>query len=147
VSEGGAIAFERSPSDEGEHDVSDRTNVFLPPPARRPAGAYSPAIIANGFVFASGQVPRDPDTGEMAEADIAVQTRAVVRNLERALEAAGASLSDVVSITAYLADIGDWDAFDAAYRAAMPEPWPTRTTLGAQLHGCLVEISAIALAP
>jgi 2-iminobutanoate/2-iminopropanoate deaminase len=147
VSESEANALHDQQSDEGEHDVSDRRNVFLPAPARRPAGAYSPAIVANGFVFVSGQVPRDPDTGEMAEADIGVQTRAVVRNLERALGAAGASVSDVVSITAYLADIGDWDAFDAAYRAAMPEPWPTRTTLGAQLHGCLVEISAIAIAP
>ena len=77
---------------------------------------------------------------------MAEQTRYVMQKLARTLEAAGSSLTDVVSITAYLEDIGRWDEFNAAYRAAFTPPYPTRTTVGAKLHGVLVEVSAIAVA-
>jgi len=109
-----------------------------------PAGAYSPAARAGGFVFVSGQIPRDPVTGELAGEDIESQTRQVIRNVERALAAAGATLSDVVSVIVYLADANDWGAFNAAYKELMPQPYPTRTAVGAQLRGILVEVSAIA---
>lgn len=109
-----------------------------------PAGAYSPAARAGGFVFVSGQVPRDPVSGEMASGDIQSQTRQVIRNVERALNAAGATLSDVVSVIVYLADPDDWGAFNATYKELMPEPYPTRTAVGAQLRGILIEVSAIA---
>ena len=68
----------------------------------------------------------------------------MIANVKRALDAAGASLSDVVSMTVYLADIGDWGRFNAVYKDLMPSPYPTRTALGADLRGILVEISAIA---
>src|SRR5215467_11148022 len=100
-----------------------------------PVGAYSPAARAGGFVFVSGQVPRDPETGDLIGDDVESQTRQVVANMKRALEAAGASLSDVVSVIAYLADIDDWGKFNTAYKALMPTPYPTRTALGAGLHG------------
>ena len=109
-----------------------------------PAGAYSPAARAGGFVFISGQIPRDPVTGEMAGDDIQSQTRQVIRNVERALMAAGASLSDVVSVIVYLANADDWGAFNAVYKEVMPQPYPTRTAVGAQLRGILIEVSAIA---
>ncbi len=109
-----------------------------------PAGAYSPAVRAGGFVFVSGQVPRDPATGEMAGPDIESQTKQVIANVRRALEAAHASLSDVVSMTVYLADIDDWGAFNAVYKELMPQPYPTRTALGASLRDILVEVSAVA---
>lgn len=109
-----------------------------------PAGAYSPAARAGGFVFVSGQIPRDPVTGELAGDDIESQTRQVIRNVERALAAAGATLSDVVSVIVYLADANDWGAFNTAYKELMPQPFPTRTAVGAQLRGILVEVSAIA---
>jgi 2-iminobutanoate/2-iminopropanoate deaminase len=111
--------------------------------APAPAGAYSPAIRAGDLIFVSGQVPRDPRTGAMPDG-IAAQTRQVLENLRAVLAGAGASLDDVVSITAYLGDIGDWEAFNATYRDVLRSPYPTRTTVGAQLHGFLVEISAIA---
>lgn len=110
-----------------------------------PAGAYSRAIRAGNLIFVSGQVPRDFTTGALLGDDLESQTRAVVANIETLLAAAGASLADVVSITAYLADIGDWDRFNALYRDLFKPPYPTRTTLGAQLHGVLVEMSAIAV--
>lgn len=118
--------------------------VTLGPDVTAPAGAYSPAVRAGPFIFVSGQVPRDPVTGALVGDDVESQTRQVIANLQRALEAAGGSLSDVVSMTVYLADIADWGRFNDVYKTLMPSPYPTRTALGAQLHGFLVEISAVA---
>ena len=109
-----------------------------------PAGAYSPAVRAGDFVFVSGQVPRDPKTGELVGDTVELQTTQVVANVERALKSAGASLADVVSVIVYLADIDDWGRFNGAYRDLMPQPYPTRTALGANLRGILVEMSAVA---
>jgi 2-iminobutanoate/2-iminopropanoate deaminase len=109
-----------------------------------PVGAYSPAARAGGFVFVSGQVPRDPVTGALVGDDIESQTKQVIAHVQRALAAAGASLADVVSVTVYLADIDDWGRFNDAYKQLMPSPYPTRTALGANLRDILVEISAIA---
>ena len=109
-----------------------------------PAGAYSPAVKAGPFVFVSGQVPRDPATGQLVGDDVESQTRQVIRNIERALKAAGAELSNVVSVTVYLADIDDWGRFNTVYKELMPQPYPTRTALGANLRGIYVEISAVA---
>jgi reactive intermediate/imine deaminase len=118
----------------------------LPAEAPRPVGAYSPVLRAGDFVYVSGQVPTDPRTGEMGTS-AAEQTRGVLRNLARVLGYAGATLADVVSVTAYLSDIGDWDEFNAVYREHFTAPFPARTTVGAGLHGFLVEISAVAYLP
>jgi 2-iminobutanoate/2-iminopropanoate deaminase len=127
--------------------TNDRTwtPIALPAEFRPPAGAYSPAVRAGSLVFLSGQVPKDLRTGETVGGDVRQQTRAVIENAARALAAAGASLDDVVSVTAYLADIDDWDAFNEAYRELFRPPYPTRTTVGAGLHGFLVEMSMIAV--
>ncbi len=109
-----------------------------------PAGAYSPAVRAGGFVFVSGQVPRDPVSGKLVGDDVESQTKQVIANVSRALQAAGASLADVVSVIVYLADIDDWGRFNTVYKEIMPQPYPTRTALGANLRGILVEISAVA---
>jgi 2-iminobutanoate/2-iminopropanoate deaminase len=109
-----------------------------------PVGAYSSGVSAGPFVFISGQVPRDPRTGELIGNDVETQTRQVLRNVQNVLAAAGASLSDLVAVTVYLQDIGDWGRFNDVYKEVMPKPYPTRTALGANLHGFLVEISGIA---
>jgi 2-iminobutanoate/2-iminopropanoate deaminase len=109
-----------------------------------PVGAYSPVIRAGDLLFVSGQVPTDPGSGKVVGATVAEQTRYVIEKLGRTLVAAGASLSDVVSVSAYLGDIGDWDEFNQTYKQCFQAPYPTRTTVGAELHGVLVEISAIA---
>jgi 2-iminobutanoate/2-iminopropanoate deaminase len=121
------------------------TPVVLPAEFRPPVGAYSPAVRAGNMIFVSGQVPKDPRTGAMVEGDVRAQTKQVFRNLQQVLEAAGASLADVVAITAYLEDIADWEQFNETYRSAFERPYPTRTTVGARLNGFLVEISAIAV--
>lgn len=118
--------------------------VTLGPSVPPPVGAYSPAVRAGPFVFVSGQVPRNPETGELVGEDVESQTRQVVANVARALEAAGAALSDVVSVIVYLADVDDWGRFNTAYQELMPTPYPTRTALGANLRGILVEMSAVA---
>jgi 2-iminobutanoate/2-iminopropanoate deaminase len=128
------------------------TPVALPPdaggaPVPPPKGAYSPAVRAGDFVFVSGQVPRDPATGALVGDDVAAQTRQTLANLRRVLEAAGATLADVVSVAVHLAHADDWGAFDAAYRETFAPPFPTRTAVGAELRGILVEITAVAYAP
>ena len=109
-----------------------------------PAGAYSPGVRAGDFVFVSGQVPKDPRTGQLVGEDVATQTRQVLKNVQAVLEAAGASLDDVVSVIAYLSDIDDWGEFNETYKQVLRAPYPTRTALGAQLRGILVEVSCVA---
>jgi 2-iminobutanoate/2-iminopropanoate deaminase len=121
------------------------TPVFLPEPHKRPAGAYSPGIRAGSLLFVSGQVPRNPLTGQIEGNDVPSQTRRVVENIRIVLEAGGATLSDIVSTTCYLADIKDWETFNNTYKELFRPPYPTRTTVGAQLNGVLVEISAVAM--
>jgi len=123
------------------------TPVYLPADVPAPKGPYSPAVRAGDFVYVSGQTPRDPVTGEMAGDDIASQTRSTLRNLERVLSQAGASLNDVVSVTVYLQRSDDWDAMNEVYRQVFHGPFPSRTTVGADLRGILIEISAVAHAP
>ena len=109
-----------------------------------PKGAYSPATRAGDFVFVSGQVPRDPLTGEGVGGDIVAQSRRTLENVRLALEAAGATLDDLVSVTVYLADEDDWTAFNDVYRATLRPPYPARAVVGAGLRDVLVEISAVA---
>lgn len=118
------------------------------PGAPIPAGPYNPAVIANGFVFVSGQGPYKPGTREMVQGDIRVQTRQVLENIRSILEAAGSSMANVVKVNAHLADIKDFQAFNEVYREYFPEPFPARTTVQSVLPGAFgVEIDVIALKP
>jgi 2-iminobutanoate/2-iminopropanoate deaminase len=107
-------------------------------------GAYTPLVIAGPFIFVSGQLPYDPETGQIRGSEIATQTSQVISNVERLLKSAGASLADVVSVTAYLNNISDWDVFNKTYKSLMPLPFPTRTTVGVCLHSALVELTVVA---
>ena len=114
------------------------------PAAPPPKGPYSPAVRAGGFVFVSGQTPRDPITGDLIGSDIATQTRQTLSNVQRLLEAAGAKLSDVIGVTIYLANVDDWGTMNSVYTQFFSTPYPSRTAVGAELRDILVEISAIA---
>ena len=109
-----------------------------------PAGAYSPAVRAGDFVFVAGQVPRDPATGALVGTTVTEQAARVFENLRLALDGAGAVFTDVVSVAVHLASVDDWAEFDAAYRQVFSAPFPTRTVVGAQLRGILVEVTAVA---
>ena len=120
------------------------TPVSLPADCLPPAGPYSPAVRAGDLLFVSGQVPRDPRTGAVEGGDVTAQARRTLANLRLALEAAGATVDDVVSVTVYLADENDWGAFNEVYRETFSPPYPSRTVVGARLRGVLVEVSAVA---
>lgn len=115
--------------------------------AKQPLGAYSQAMIEGNLVFVSScTAPKDPETGEVA-ATLAGQTEAVIGNLQRVLEAAGASLDSVVRATVYLADATAFPEFDEVYRRCFGEPRPARTTIGASLAhvpGALIAMDVIA---
>ena len=113
-----------------------------------PKGAYSPGVRAGDLVFVSGQVPRDPRTGELVGGDdFAAQARQVLANVRGVLEASGASLRDVVSVTVWITDVDDWGTWDAVYREHFTPPFPARAVVGASLRGIKVEMAAVAHLP
>lgn len=110
----------------------------------RPAGAYSPGIVAEGrFVYVSGQAPlRD---GVVIGESVGEQTKVALENLAAVLADAGVGLSDVVRCGVFLADIADFQAMNAVYAEFFSAPLPARTTVGVALAGFLVEIDCIAV--
>ena len=110
-------------------------------------GPYSQAIKAGNLVFCSGQIPIDPKTGEFVSTDVAEQTEQVLINLKAVLEAAGASLSDVVKTTVFLADMGEFAAMNDVYARHFVENKPARATVEAARlpRDARVEIDCIAV--
>ena len=111
-------------------------------------GPYSQAIKANGFIFASGQIPLDPATMRIVEGGIEEQTGRVLDNLKAVLEAAGSSLDRVVKTTVYLADMGEFAAMNEIYARYFGATKPARATVQvARLpRDAKVEIDVVALA-
>ncbi|MGY3565072.1 RidA family protein [Sinomonas sp. RB5] len=114
--------------------------------APQPAGPYSQAIEANGFVYTAGFGPQDPATGAVSDS-VAEQTRQVLRNIQAVLAERGLTLDDCVKTTVHLADLADFAAFNEAYQEFFSEPYPVRTTVGSQLANILVEIDVVAAVP
>jgi len=116
--------------------------------APKAIGPYSQAIRTNGFVFASGQIPTDPETGQFVAGGIAEQTEQVIKNLSRVLEAAGSGLNRVVKTTVFLADMEEFAAMNEVYGKFFSEEPPARATVAAAglPRDARVEIEAIALA-
>ena len=115
--------------------------------APKAIGPYSQAIVANGFVFASGQIPIDPATGELNTGTIEEQTRQVLKNLTAVLEAAGTSLHKVVKATVFLQDMNDFTRMNAVYGEFFKPPYPARAAVQvARLpKDAKVEIEAVAV--
>jgi 2-iminobutanoate/2-iminopropanoate deaminase len=109
-----------------------------------PLGAYSQGIRAGDFVYVSGQGPIDPETGQVVGGTIEEQVARTLANVRAVLEAAGASFADVVKATVHLADIGEFERFNAVYAEHFPDPKPTRTTVQSVLPGIRVEIDVVA---
>ena len=111
-------------------------------------GPYSQAIKANGLVFASGQIPTDPQTGQFVPGGIEEQTEQVLKNLAAVLEAAGSGLNRVVKTTVFLAYMQEFGAMNEVYGRFFSEQPPARATVEAVSlpRGARVEIEAIALA-
>ena len=117
---------------------------------RAPAalGPYSQAIVAGGFVFCSGMAGIDPETGAPGDG-IEAQAEQALRNLAAVLEAAGASMDDLVKVTIFYSDVDDFGRLNEVYARHMPDPPPARSApANVKLpRGLLISIDAIAVAP
>lgn len=114
-----------------------------------PRGPYSPAVRAGDFIYVSGQGPIDPETNQFTFGDIRHETRVVLNNIKRILEASGASLQDAVKCSVFLADGGDFAAMNEVYAEFFGEAKPARTTVEAKFANkqMKVEIDCIAYKP
>ncbi|MBL4645727.1 MAG: hypothetical protein JKY99_04640 [Rhizobiales bacterium] len=112
-------------------------------------GPYSQAIIANGFLFASGVIAINPETGKLAGDTIQLQTQQVFTNIRAVLAAGGATLNDVVKVTVFLKNPHDFPAMNEIYADIFKEYKPARTTVpGVEWGpGILIEIDVIAAMP
>jgi 2-iminobutanoate/2-iminopropanoate deaminase len=110
-------------------------------------GPYSQAVKANGFIFASGQIPTDPETAQFVAGGIKEQTQQVLKNLSAVLEAAGSDLKHVVKTTVFLLDMGEFTEMNEVYGTFFTEQPPARATVQAARlpRDARVEIDAIAL--
>lgn len=116
--------------------------------APAPVGPYAQAVAVGEWVFASGQIPLHPASGELVGGEIEAQTERVLDNLAAVLEAAGSSLARVVRTTVYLTDLSLFARMNAVYaRRFVGSPLPARSTVQAAAlpRGAAVEIDAIAL--
>lgn len=93
-------------------------------------GTYSQAIAANGLVFLSGQIPLDPATMEIVDGDFEARARRVFDNLAAVASAAGGTLDDVVKLTVFLTDLGNFATVNAVMEDYFNEPYPARAAVG-----------------
>jgi 2-iminobutanoate/2-iminopropanoate deaminase len=123
------------------------------PHATPPAGHYSQAVRANGFVFVSGQLgflpAAKPGERPQLAQGVAAQTEAALRSLAAILQAAGASMASVVNVTVYIPDVGLWNDVNSVYERSFGDHKPARAIVPTrELHyGALVDISAVAVVP
>ena len=89
-------------------------------------GPYSQAVVAGGMLYASGQIPLDPATGELVPGDTAAQTKQVLENLKAVVEAADGSMANVVKVTIYLTDMKQFASVNEVYGTYFSSPYPAR---------------------
>jgi 2-iminobutanoate/2-iminopropanoate deaminase len=120
-------------------------NSVLAPQA---IGPYSQAVRTGDLIFVSGQIPLDPQTGELVAGDIGAQTERVLQNVQAILESAGSAMANIVKTTVFLADIGDFAAMNEAYGRFFPNDPPARSAfqVAALPKGARVEIEVVAQA-
>lgn len=109
-------------------------------------GPYSQAIEVNGFIFASGQIPIDPSTGNFVEGGIKEQTKQAITNAKNILKEAGTDLAHVVKTTVYLANMADFAAMNEVYATFFEQPFPARSAVAVKdlPKGALVEVEVLA---
>jgi reactive intermediate/imine deaminase len=113
--------------------------------APKPAGPYSQAIVSGNTIYVAGQGPFNPGTGKMATGfeEQAVQT---FENIKAIVEAAGATLQDVVKVNVYLTDLGNFAKMNEVYKRYFRDPYPARATVGTQLLGGMtIEVECVAV--
>ncbi len=108
-------------------------------------GPYSQGIIANGFLYTSGQLPIDPGTGSIPEGNIEIRAHQVFKNLAAIAEKAGTSLANAVKTTVFLANISDFQTVNEVYKEYFSEPFPARSAfqVAALPLGADIEVEAV----
>ena len=116
------------------------------PNAPEPKGHYSPAVVHNGLIFVSGQLPMNHQTGEVETGAIELQTEIALRNVEAILQAANSDLNHVLQMTIYISEMEDWAAVNEVYKRILGEHKPARAVVPVKdLHfGTKIEIQAVA---
>ena len=124
----------------------ERKTIISTPKAPAAIGPYSQAIRSGAFLFISGQIPIDPESGEMIQGDAGEQAERVLKNLQAILEAAGMGLEHVVKTTLYLKSLGNFEKVNSIYKRYFPNNPPARSTI--EVSGlpknAEIEIEAIA---
>jgi 2-iminobutanoate/2-iminopropanoate deaminase len=128
------------------HSVVAVKNIIATERAPRAIGPYSQAVRAGNLIFASGQIPIDPATGEFVAGGISEQTEQVLRNLTEVFAAAGVGMNQIVKTTVFLADMDDFTAMNEVYARFFKDEPPARATVQAARlpRDARVEIEAIA---
>ena len=116
------------------------------PNAPAAIGPYSQGIIAGGLLFASGQIPLDPATGTIVSGGIEAQAHQAFTNVKNLVEAAGTTMSAVLKVTVFMADMADFAAVNAIYAQYFTEPYPARSAVEVKSlpKGALIEVEVIA---
>ncbi len=116
------------------------------PNAPAAIGPYSQAIIANKTLYASGQIPIDPQTGNIVSGGIEAQAHQAFTNVKNLVEAAGTTMSAVLKVTVFMADMADFAAVNAIYAQYFTEPYPARSAVAVKQlpKGALIEVDVIA---
>lgn len=116
------------------------------PSAPAAIGPYSQAIIANGMLYASGQIPIDPQTGNIVSGGIEAQAHQAFTNVRNLVEAAGITMSHVVKVTVYMVDMADFATVNTIYEQYFTAPYPARSAVAVKQlpKGALIEIETIA---
>ena len=110
-----------------------------------PGGHYSHAVVANGFVFISGQLPITPAGEKLSQACFEDQAKQVLANVQAALESAGSSVAQLVQVRVYVTDIEQWPAFNCIYQQWAGAAPPARAVVPVPLlhYGFLIEVEAV----
>jgi 2-iminobutanoate/2-iminopropanoate deaminase len=121
--------------------------IIFTPSAPNPIGPYSQAVKTDSLIYLSGQIPVDPQSGTLIEADIALQTKQVFANIAVVLDAAGSSFSNVLKTTVFLTDMNNFPLMNEIYASYFDsDDAPARSTIqvSALPLGSLVEVEVIA---
>jgi len=121
--------------------------VVQPKAMRKPTAPYSPGIKAGGFLYVSGQVPVNPQTGEIVKGGIEEQTRQTLENIKAVLEAGGSSMDKLIKCTVFMTDISEFSKMNEVYRSFFPKDPPARSTVEVSKLAIdvKIEIEAIAI--
>jgi 2-iminobutanoate/2-iminopropanoate deaminase len=129
--------------------VSERRRAIQTEGAPAPVGPYSQGIVAASLLFCAGQVPLDPNTGELVEGGVVEQAERCLANLEAVCEAAGTSLANAVRVTVFTTELDEMPAVNEVYGGFFPSPPPARVGVGVSAlpAGAAIEIEAIVSLP